>query len=164
MNAMEPYQPQPAQQYPVNPLTPVYQPIPMTADHDPVVYVEGAMGGFVAIRKSQLAGAPMQPLAPVRDLAPRPVIDPRAQVLAAGGVAAAGVGWGASELLTAFAGIGTGTLAALAVAIVALRMAPAALRTAAGGRGDTYVTNNTTTTVQNTNRWLGRSTTNVTNQ
>lgn len=145
--------------YPVNPHTPVYAPIPLGPDHDPIVYVENAFGEFVPMRKSQVSGT-VQP-APVRDLAPQQLIDPRAQVLAAGGIAAAGIGWGASELITAIAGIGTGMLIALAVAIVALRIAPAALRS--GGRGDTYVTN-TTTNVQNTNRWLGKSTTNVTNR
>lgn len=162
--SIEPYRPQypsqPAQTYPVNPYTPVYAPIPIPVDHDPVVYVPNAYGELTPMLKSQIPAA-VQP-APVRDLAPQQLIDPRAQVLAAGGIAAAGIGWGASELITAIAGIGTGMLAALAVAIVALRIAPAALRSS-GGRGDTYVTN-TTTNVQNTNRWLGKSTTNITNQ
>jgi hypothetical protein len=161
--SIEPYRPQypsqPAQAYPVNPYTPVYAPIPVAADHDPVVYVPNAYGELVPMLRSQTPTA-VQP-APVRDLSPRPVIDPRAQVLAAGGIAAAGVGWGASELLTAIAGIGTGMVAALAVALLALRLAPAALRTS--GRGDTYISN-TTTNVTNTNRWLGKSATNITNQ
>ncbi|MFI9465733.1 hypothetical protein [Streptomyces xiamenensis] len=108
---------------------------------------------------------------PPRDLSPQPLIDPRAQVLAAGGACAAGVGWGAGQLLTAAAGMGAGTLLALAVVIAAARMqAPARRGSESGGqqkgqpqqvsKGPVYnITNHTTVT--NTNRWGGRSTTNL---
>ncbi|MCA1223471.1 hypothetical protein LCE31_34950, partial [Streptomyces sp. 8L] len=152
------------------PYTPIYAPIPVGPDHDPIVYVPNAYGELTPMLRSQIPQT--IPMAPVRDLAPRSVIDPRAQLLAGGGIAAAGLGWGASELLSAAAGAGAGTIAFLAAVVLAVRMAPSALRasvgTSQGGAAPassttTYITN-TTTNVTNTNRWLGRSTTQVSNK
>lgn len=102
-------------------------------------------------------------LVPVYETVPAPVVpapsaavprgvDPIAQRLLAGGIGAgaagAGVGWGLGQTLTGIAGLGGGTSL---VAILAL------LLLARTGRPRTTINN--TTTVHNTNRWLGRSTT-----
>ncbi|TKA11764.1 hypothetical protein [Actinacidiphila oryziradicis] len=83
-----------------------------------------------------------------RDLTPRPVIDPRAQVIAASGIFAAGTGWGVAQVLSSLAAVGSGALMWLAIAIVAAKVT-------GGSRGST--TN--TTTVHNHNKWFGRSNT-----
>lgn len=103
-------------------------------------------------------------LVPVYEALPAPVppqpavvprgVDPLAQQLLFGGVGAgaagAGVGWGFGQALAGIAEIGgtTGVIAVLA--LLALARAHA---------GRTTVNNHTT--VNNTNRWLGRSTTNT---
>ncbi|WP_393075215.1 hypothetical protein [Streptomyces sp. LN704] len=93
--------------------------VELHAEHDPIVYVPDAYGQMVPMRKSQ-APAPVQP-APVRDLAPQPLLDPIAQRMIGGGVLGAGVGWGAAQLLSALAGAGTGLLA-FALLLLAARM------------------------------------------
>ncbi|WP_331760686.1 hypothetical protein [Streptomyces anulatus] len=121
-----------------------------------VVYVPGPGGQMVPVLREHLPTAPAiyQP----RDLTPQPLLDPRAQRLAAGGLLAGGAGWGAGQLLlgagqlvSAAAGLGSLVMWA-AVAVVASRLGPALLGT---GRP--------TTTVHVTNRasWFGRSTTHV---
>jgi hypothetical protein len=133
------------QQYAQAPLS---GPVELYGERAAVVYVPNAYGEMVPMLKHQLP-APME-RTPPRDLTPQPLIDPRAQVVAAGGVFAAGAGWGIGQALSAVAGIGSGALMWLAIAIVAARVAPAL------GRGNT-VTNNTTIT--NNNRWWGKSNT-----
>lgn len=143
--------PEPYQQTPVVHPAAVYQPAPLDlrhVDRPAIVYIPNAYGEMVPMLRD-LAPAPME-RTPPRDLSPQPLIDPRAQVLAAGGVFAAGAGWGIGQALSALAGIGSGALMWLAIAIVAAKMAPAVGRTST-------VTNNTTIT--NTNRWFGKSTT-----
>lgn len=145
--------PDPYQQHPVvHPAAvwPAQQTAPMElyTEHHGVVWVPDAYGRLVPMPKS-MAPAPVQ-RTPPRDLTPQPLIDPRAQVIAAGGVFAAGAGWGIGQALSALAGIGTGALMWLAIAIVAAKMAPAVGRT-------TTITN--TTTVSNENRWFGKSAT-----
>jgi len=81
-----------------------------------------------------------------RDLTPQPLIDPRAQIMAAGGVLAAGTGWGIGQALAPIAGIGSGGLMWLAIAMVAWRLGPAMRR------GDTH--NHSTT---NNNGFLSHS-------
>ncbi|MDX3343718.1 hypothetical protein PV409_37850 [Streptomyces sp. ME02-6979.5a] len=127
----------------------VYQPAPLTpyGERPAIVYVPDAYGQMVPMLRDH-APAPMQPTPP-RDLTPQPLIDPRAQVIAAGGVFAAGAGWGVGQALSALAGLGSGALMWLAIAIVAAKMAPAVSRTS-------NVTN-----VTNTNRWFGKSTTRI---
>ncbi|MEU2149305.1 hypothetical protein ABZ741_34035 [Streptomyces globisporus] len=130
----------------------VYQPAPLHpyTERPAIVYVPDAYGQMVPMLRDH-APAPMQP-APPRDLTPHPLIDPRAQVIAAGGVLAAGAGWGVGQALSALAGLGSGALMWLAIALVAWKMAPAAM-------GRTTIQN--TTNVTNKNRGFGRSTTRV---
>ncbi|MFB4196305.1 hypothetical protein [Streptomyces carpaticus] len=93
---------------------------------EPMVWVPGPGNGFVAVPRSLLPADYFTPPAPT----PAPParggiaasIDPRAQVIAAGGVFAAGTGWGIGQVLSAFAGLGTAGLAALALAAVVARM------------------------------------------
>jgi hypothetical protein len=130
------------------PQTPLSGPVELAAERPPIAYVPDPHrpGQSVAI-DARLLQAPVvhQP----RDLTPQPLIDPRAQLVAAGGVLAAGTGWGIGQALSALAGIGSGALMWLAIAIVALKVAPAL------GRGSVTTTNNVTVT--NNNRLLGRS-------
>ncbi|WP_326598076.1 hypothetical protein [Streptomyces sp. NBC_01803] len=104
-------------------------------------YGDCLMPVYEARTESALLPAP-------RDLTPQPLIDPRAQVLAGGGVCAAGIGYGAGQILNAFAGIGSGALMALALILLAAKMP------ARHTGGDTYH-------VTNHNRWFGKSTTNL---
>lgn len=127
--------------YPAAPVEPYVQP-------GPVVWVPDAYGRLVPMPKD-LAPAPVQ-AAPPRDLTPLPLIGERAQVIAASGVFAAGAGWGVGQVLSGLAGISSGLVMWLAVAIVAARL---------GGGGGTSTVHNETT-VHNHNRWWGKSTTN----
>ncbi|WP_158697277.1 hypothetical protein [Streptomyces hokutonensis] len=72
-------------------------PVELYDERDPVVWVPGAYGGMVPVRKSQ-APAPVQ-AAPARDLSPQPVLDPTAQRLLAGGVGSGVALWGAGKFL-----------------------------------------------------------------
>jgi hypothetical protein len=117
-----------------------------------VVWVPDAYGQMVPMRKDQ-APAPMERLPP-RDLTPGPLLDPVAQRIAAtgmgAGAAGAGIGWGLGQTLAGIASFGVGG----AAAVVMLLLIAARL-----GGGRTVVNNHTT--VNNSNRWLGRSTTNT---
>ncbi|MFI6125472.1 hypothetical protein ACIBCU_38185 [Streptomyces sp. NPDC051064] len=124
-----------------------------------VVYVPGPGGQMVAVLREHLPTAPAvyQP----RDLTPQPLFDARAQRLAAGGLLAGGVGFGGGQLLiglgtavSALAGLGSVVMWA-AVAVVASRIGPALLGT---GRATVH---HHTTTVTNSARWFGRTTTHV---
>ncbi|MFE7347562.1 hypothetical protein [Streptomyces griseus] len=123
-----------------------------------VVYVPGPEGRMVAVLREHLPAAPAvyQP----RDLTPQPLLDPRAQRIAAGGLLAGGIGYGGGQLLlgvgqvvSALAGVGTVAMWA-AVAVVASRLAPAL----GGGRATVH---HHTTNVTTTTRWWGRTTTHV---
>ncbi|MFD8663573.1 hypothetical protein ACFV1V_33860 [Streptomyces globisporus] len=118
-----------------------------------VVYVPGPGGQMVPVLREHLPTAPVvyQP----RDLTPAPLLDPRAQRIAAGGLLAGGAGWGvgqlllgAGQVLSAAAGLGSLMMWA-AVAVVASRIGPALL-----GTGRPTTVHHTTVT----NRWFGRST------
>jgi hypothetical protein len=117
-----------------------------------VVWVPDAYGQMVPMRKDQ-APAPMERLPP-RDLTPVPLVDPVAQRVVAGGVGAgaagAGIGWGIGQALAGIAAVGGVTALVAVVVLLALARAHA---------GRTTVHNHTT--VNNSNRWLGRSTTNT---
>ncbi|MCX5166380.1 hypothetical protein OOK39_46045 [Streptomyces sp. NBC_00264] len=125
----------------------------------PVVYVPGPEGRMVAVLREHLPTAPVvyQP----RDLTPQPLIDPRAQRLAAGGLLAGGIGYGggqlllgAGQVLSAATGLGTVAMCA-AVAVAASRIAPAL------GAGRTATVHHHTTNITTTTRWWGRTTTHV---
>lgn len=137
-------------------LQPVSGPVELYDEREPVVWVPGAYGGMVPVRKSE-APAPMQLPAP-RDLSPQPLLDRTAQRLLGGGIGSGVALWGGGQFLagaTQFVSTLTGTGALLFfLAIAGCR----ALLT--GGRGGTYVHNEQHTHVKQ--KWFGR--TNVTNQ
>lgn len=130
---------------------PLTGPVELYGERPAVVWVPDAYGQMVPMPKDQVHA--MQPM-PARDLTPVPLIDPRAQLVLAGGVGAgaagAGIGWGIGQALAGIAEMG-GVAAFIAVGLLL------ALARAHAGR----TTVNNTTTVHNTNRWLGRSTTNT---
>ncbi|MBC2879789.1 MULTISPECIES: hypothetical protein [Streptomyces] len=124
---------------------------------EPVVYVPDAYGRMVPVLRSQAqALRAAVPATVPRDLTPRPLIDPRAQVVVAAGAgagaAAAGLGWGLGQVIGPLAAAGAGSaLWAVCVAAVVLRLAGGARRST------TYITN--TTTVTQSASWWGRNTT-----
>jgi hypothetical protein len=123
-------------QAPAAPYAPTRAAVELAAEREPVVWVPDAYGRMVPMPK-HLASAPM-PRPEPRDLTPLPLLDPLAQRFVGagigGGALAAGVGYGVGQMLTAFAGIGSGAMLWLAVIVVALRT-PARVMT--GGRGST---------------------------
>lgn len=137
----------PAEQVDVRLPTAVYPagPVETYVSPGPVVWVPDAYGRLVPMPKD-LAPAAVQ-ATPARDLTPQPLIDPLAQRVVASGVFAAGAGWGVGQVVSAFAGISSGLIMWLAIAIVAARVG--------GGRGTSTVHNETT--VHNHNRWWGQS-------
>lgn len=114
-----------------------------------VMWVPSAVDPNVMVPVSKQYVLPME-AAPPRDLTPQPLFDPRAQIIAAGGVFAAGTGWGAAQVLSSLAAAGSGVLMWLAIGIVAAKVT-------AGRGGTTTITK----TVHNHNRWFGRSHTSV---
>lgn len=125
-----------------------------------VVYVPGPEGRMVAVLREHLPTAPAvyQP----RDLTPQPLLDARAQRLAAGGLLAGGAGFGGGQLLaglgtavSALAGLGSIVMWA-AIAVVASRIGPALL-----GTGRPTTVHHHTTNVTAESRWFGRTTTHV---
>lgn len=131
------------------PTTPIEGHVELYGERPAIVYVPDAYGQMVPMLKHQAPALPER--TPQRDLTPQPLIDPRAQILAAGGLCAAGTGYGIGQALSAVAGLGTGTLVAVAALVVAARIAPAAV----AGRSKTVI--NHTTNVTNHNRWWGKS-------
>ncbi|MEV7081552.1 hypothetical protein AB0N88_23935 [Streptomyces sp. NPDC093516] len=110
--------------------------VELAAERGPVVWVPDAYGRMVPMPK-HLAPPPMERPEP-RDLTPLPLLDPIAQrFLGAGiggGACAAGIGWGVGEAINAAAGLGTGTVMWIALAVLAWRTPVRAL---ANGRGST---------------------------
>lgn len=134
---------------PEQPLTPSAV-VPATERE--VVWVPDAYGrGMVPITRD--LAPPLPERTPPRDLTPAPLIDPRAQVLAAGGIGIGAAGWGVGQLLNALAGVGSGALLAVALLVLAARMPK---RTG----GDTHI--HTTHHTHNRNTWFGKSATNST--
>jgi hypothetical protein len=143
--------------WPTVPAAPVTGAVQLYGEQPAVVYVPGPGGQMVAVLREHLPTAPAvyQP----RDLTPQPLLDARAQRLAAGGLLAGGVGFGGGQLLaglgtavSALAGLGS-VVMWIAVAVVASRIAPAVL-----GNGSTVHHHTTVTT---SSRWFGRTTTHV---
>lgn len=127
---------------------PLNGPVELYGERDPVVWVPDAYGQMVPMRRSQ-APAPVQPTPP-RDLSPQPVLDPLAQRLLGGGIGggalAAGVGWGAAQVVGAATAAGAGLIGWAILLVLLLKP---------GRRGgDTY---NITKTANITTRTFGRS-------
>lgn len=143
-----------------DPYGPAQQPQPLSgavelaAERGPVVYIPGAHGGFVAVRREDLptVAAPPAPAAvPVRS-----GVDPHAQRMAAKGVLSAGAGVGAYFAAGAVAIVVDSLVKALIAGAVAAGVAMAPGRR---GGGDTYITNHHVA-----NRWFGRSHTHIRNR
>ncbi|MDX2513860.1 hypothetical protein PV355_01595 [Streptomyces stelliscabiei] len=119
-------------------------------DRDPVVWIPGAYGEMVPVRKSQAPAAVQAP--PVRDLTPRPLFDPLAQRLLGGGLgvgaAGAGLGFGFGQLAAGIALMGTSGLALLV-----------GLLLAAGMRGGSVT--HVRQEVHQHARWFGKNHTNL---
>lgn len=140
--------PEPYQRYAHPPVVAPAE-IELHAEQDPVVWIPGAYGEMVPVRKSQ---APAMMQAPPRDLSPQPLVDPLAQrMVGAGigaGVAGAGIGWGVGQ---AAAGIATAGGTTAVVVMLALWLL------ARAGRPSVQVRQE----VHNHARWFGRNTTNL---
>ncbi|BCK74023.1 hypothetical protein Srufu_079760 (plasmid) [Streptomyces libani subsp. rufus] len=142
------------------PLPPTHgEPIldPVTGQREPIKYVP-AGNQMIPMTAAQIADLVRlhQPTTPPPALT-GPAIDRTAQRLAAGGLLAAGAGWGVGEALNAAAGLGTGSLIALAALATAWKIGPAM-----GRKTTNNITNNTTVTSTNNSRWFGKSTTSTT--
>lgn len=129
--------------------------VELYGEREAVVWVPGAYGGMVAVRKSE-APAPMQLAAP-RDLSPQPLFDPTAQRLLGGGIGSGVALWGGGQFL---AGAGQLVSGLSGMGALLFFLAIAGGRALLGGRGGTYVRNEQHTHVHQ--KWLGR--TNITNQ
>ncbi|MBL1096885.1 hypothetical protein [Streptomyces coffeae] len=161
MNAPLPFRPpgEPVPDWPAPDLYgPVQQPlsgaVELAAERGPVVYIPGAHGGFVAVRREDLPTihAPVPAPAPVRS-----GVDPHAQRLAAKGVLSAGAGVGAYFAAGAAAIVVDSLVQVLIAAGVAVGVAVAAPGRRRGG--DTFVTHHHVS-----NRWFGRSHTHIRNR
>ncbi|MFF7366032.1 hypothetical protein [Streptomyces sp. NPDC008125] len=122
-----------------------------------VVWVPDAYGRMVPVSRSQAdAMLALVPATSPRDLAPQPLLDPRAQTIVAAGLgtgaAAAGVGYGLGQVLAPLAAVASGT-GLWALALLAVVGATARRTT-----GTTYVTHNHTDA-----RWFGRAATTTRN-
>lgn len=135
-------------------LQPVSGPVELYDEREPVVWVPGAYGGMVPVRKSQ-APAPMQLQAP-RDLSPQPLLDRTAQRLLGGGVGGGVLLWGGGKFLAGASDF-VSSLTGMGALLFFLALA--------GGRallmgGGARIHNEQHTHVHQ--KWFGR--TNVTNQ
>ncbi|WP_228981224.1 hypothetical protein [Streptomyces sp. DH12] len=138
------------------PTAPVGQPTPAPgpfgpAHHDgPLVYVPDPTHPNLSIPVPRELVPMTTPTAP-RDLTPQPLLDPTAQrMLAAGlgaGTAAAGIGWGAAQVISAAAAGATGLI------VLALLLLAARLTTPRATHIEQHVTNHV--------RGLGRATTHI---
>lgn len=124
--------------------------IELSAERDPIVWVEDAYGQSVPMRRSQV---PTVVRPESRDLAPQPLLDPLAQRLLAGGLgvgaAGAGLGFGLGQLAAGIALMGSSGLALLVGLLLAASM-----------RGSGQVTH-VRQEVHNHAKWFGRNTTNL---
>ncbi|MFJ6608216.1 hypothetical protein [Streptomyces lydicus] len=142
-----------------DPLPPTHgEPVldPVTGQREPIRYVPAGnqMIPMTATQIADLVRLHQQP-----HVAPEPQrgMDRTAQRLAAGGILAAGTGWGVGEALSAAAGLGTGSLIALAALATAWKIGPVM-----GRKTINNITNTTTVTSTNNSRWFGKSTTSTT--
>lgn len=133
---------------------PVSGPVELYGEREPVVWVPGAFGGMVPVRKSE-APEPMQLPVP-RDLSPQPLLDRTAQRLLGGGIGSGVALWGGGQFL-AGAGQFVSGLSGMGALLFFLALA--------GGRallmgGGARIHNEQHTHVHQ--KWFGRA--NVTNQ
>ncbi|MFJ3776533.1 hypothetical protein ACIPX0_33040 [Streptomyces sp. NPDC090075] len=110
--------------------------VELAAEGGPVVWVPDAYGRMVPMPKHLAPPAMVCP--EPRDLTPLPLLDPIAQrFLGAGiggGALSAGVGWGIGQAINALAGVSTGALLWVALAVLVCRTP---VRSISGGRGST---------------------------
>ncbi|WP_405524618.1 hypothetical protein OG426_16155 [Streptomyces canus] len=133
---------------------PVSGPVELYDEREPVVWVPGAYGGMVPVRKSQ-APAPLQ-LQPPRDLSPQPLLDQTAQRLLGGGIGSGVALWGGGQFLAGAGQFVSGLSGAGALLFFLALAGGRALLMGGGAR----VHNEQHTHVHQ--KWFGR--TNVTNQ
>lgn len=145
---------------------PVSGAVELPGERGPMVWVPGPDGGFVCVPRDMLPAGylhtTLTPAPPQRDLTAQPALDPTAQRVLAGGLAAgaagAGLGWGIGQAAAGVAAISGSTTF---VAVLALLLLAKLTHRGSSGDGATTATNvHYETTVINHNRWLGRSTTN----
>ncbi|WP_328765395.1 MULTISPECIES: hypothetical protein [unclassified Streptomyces] len=127
-----------------------------------MVWVPAPGNQFMAVPREMLPAGYLHheamPAPPQRDLTPVPLIDPRAQLVLAGGVGAgaagAGIGWGLGQAFTGIAAAG-GTTAVVAGLALWLLIK---LTGGSGGGATTHIHNESHVTNYNTSRWFGHST------
>jgi hypothetical protein len=128
---------------------PVAPPVVVHAPPEGVVWVPHAYGpDMVPVARQDRP--PMPERTPPRDLAPAPLIHPRAQILAGGGVGVGAAGWGIGQAINAAAAFGSS-----GVMVVALLILAAKATAGRGHGGETHIH------VTNHNKWFGKSTTNL---
>jgi hypothetical protein len=121
------------------------------AQPEGVVWVPDAYGrGMVPVTHHDRP--PMPERTPPRDLAPAPLVHPRAQILAGGGVGVGAAGWGIGQAINAAAAFGSSGVMAVALVILAAKATAGRVN---GGGGETHIH------VTNHNKWWGKSTTNL---
>jgi hypothetical protein len=130
--------------------------VELYAERESVVWVPGAYGGMVPVRKSQ-APAPVE-ATPVRDLRPQPLFDPVAQRMVGAGVGSGIALWGGGQFLAGVGQLVSGLSGAGALLFFLAIAGGRALLM--GGRGGSYVHNEQHTHVHQ--KWLGR--THITNE
>ena len=122
-------------------------------ERQPVVYIPSADNPSLMVAVERRYVQVMQPT-PARDLTPLPLIDPIASRMMGGGIGggalAAGVGWGAAQVISAAAAASGAALFWLAVITLACKM-PAI----SGGRGGQRIHNEHHTHV--TQKWFGNT-------
>ncbi|WP_069772200.1 hypothetical protein [Streptomyces sp. LUP30] len=141
--------------------------VELSGERAQMVWIPGPGNQFMAVPREMLPAGyrhyETMPAPPQRDLTPVPLFDPRAQLVAAGGIGAgaagAGIGWGLGQ---AFAGIaaagGTGAVVVGLALWLLIKVTGGG-----GGGGRTHIHNETHVTNNNTSRWFGRSTSSTTN-
>ncbi|WPO69938.1 hypothetical protein [Streptomyces sp. KN37] len=128
--------------------------VELSSEREAAVWVPGAYGGMVAVRKSQVP-APLE-RKPVRDLTPQPLFDPVAQRLLGVGLGGGTLLWGGGMFL---AGASQFVSSLSGASALLFFMAIAGARAVLGSRGGTYVRSEQHTHVHQ--KWLGR--TNISN-
>jgi hypothetical protein len=140
--------------------TPLEGQVELSGERPDIVFVPHG-GGYVGVPKDSLPAGYLHtqfmPAAQPRDLTPVPLLDPRAQMVAAtgvgAGVAGAGIGWGIGQAAAGIGALSGGS--ALAVILAALLLSKLTGRSG----GSTHIHNETHITNNTSNRWFGKSTT-----